>query len=169
MLAKLVDNVANTCAASNDCRHYLVVEANGDVFPCDFHVRPEWHLGNIHADDWQSMLSSNKFAAFGARKKRCHVDCAICQFKTFCQGDCPKNRCAPNGDSTQRSRLCEGWKMFYAHALPRLKELAQDIRRTRQQESLVSRHAAAGLLPGRNDPCLCGSGRKFKQCCGRPV
>lgn len=22
-------------------------------------------------------------------------------------------------------------------------------------------------LPGRNDPCPCGSGRKFKQCCGR--
>lgn len=21
-------------------------------------------------------------------------------------------------------------------------------------------------LPGRNDPCLCGSGRKFKKCCG---
>jgi uncharacterized protein len=21
---------------------------------------------------------------------------------------------------------------------------------------------------GRNDPCPCGSGRKFKQCCGRP-
>jgi len=22
-------------------------------------------------------------------------------------------------------------------------------------------------LPGRNDPCICGSGKKFKQCCGR--
>ncbi|MCE0733530.1 YchJ family protein [Halomonas sp. G15] len=22
------------------------------------------------------------------------------------------------------------------------------------------------LKPGRNDPCVCGSGRKFKQCCG---
>jgi hypothetical protein len=22
-------------------------------------------------------------------------------------------------------------------------------------------------LPGRNDPCLCGSGKKFKKCCGR--
>ena len=22
------------------------------------------------------------------------------------------------------------------------------------------------LKPGRNDPCLCGSGRKIKQCCG---
>jgi uncharacterized protein YecA (UPF0149 family) len=21
--------------------------------------------------------------------------------------------------------------------------------------------------PGRNDPCPCGSGKKFKQCCGR--
>jgi hypothetical protein len=23
--------------------------------------------------------------------------------------------------------------------------------------------------PGRNDPCPCGSGRKFKRCCGHPV
>jgi uncharacterized protein YecA (UPF0149 family) len=22
-------------------------------------------------------------------------------------------------------------------------------------------------LPGRNEPCPCGSGRKFKKCCGR--
>ena len=21
-------------------------------------------------------------------------------------------------------------------------------------------------LPGRNDPCLCGSGKKYKNCCG---
>ena len=25
----------------------------------------------------------------------------------------------------------------------------------------------AGSRPGRNDPCPCGSGRKYKQCCGR--
>lgn len=25
----------------------------------------------------------------------------------------------------------------------------------------------SGPRPGRNDPCSCGSGRKFKQCCGR--
>jgi len=22
-------------------------------------------------------------------------------------------------------------------------------------------------IPGRNDPCFCGSGRKYKKCCGR--
>lgn len=26
----------------------------------------------------------------------------------------------------------------------------------------------ASVAPGRNDPCPCGSGRKFKRCCGRP-
>ena len=25
----------------------------------------------------------------------------------------------------------------------------------------------AAPQPGRNDPCPCGSGRKYKQCCGR--
>ncbi|HWX70038.1 MAG TPA: tetratricopeptide repeat protein [Steroidobacteraceae bacterium] len=25
------------------------------------------------------------------------------------------------------------------------------------------------MSPGRNDPCPCGSGRKFKHCCGRPI
>jgi uncharacterized protein YecA (UPF0149 family) len=25
--------------------------------------------------------------------------------------------------------------------------------------------AAGTKLPGRNDPCLCGSGKKFKKCC----
>ena len=26
----------------------------------------------------------------------------------------------------------------------------------------------AAAVPGRNDPCPCGSGRKFKKCCGAP-
>ena len=25
----------------------------------------------------------------------------------------------------------------------------------------------AGIKVGRNQPCICGSGKKFKQCCGR--
>lgn len=28
--------------------------------------------------------------------------------------------------------------------------------------------ANAGVKTGRNDPCTCGSGRKYKQCCGAP-
>jgi len=24
----------------------------------------------------------------------------------------------------------------------------------------------ASVIPGRNDPCMCGSGKKYKKCCG---
>lgn len=27
--------------------------------------------------------------------------------------------------------------------------------------------ARAGGTPGRNDPCPCGSGKKYKKCCGK--
>lgn len=37
------------------------------------------------------------------------------------------------------------------------------------QEAGLARPAAAADLPGRNDPCPCGSGRKYKKCCGRLV
>ncbi|HSH76281.1 MAG TPA: UPF0149 family protein [Longimicrobiales bacterium] len=37
----------------------------------------------------------------------------------------------------------------------------------RERERL--RPAATATTPGRNQPCPCGSGRKFKKCCGRPV
>lgn len=30
----------------------------------------------------------------------------------------------------------------------------------------VRSRQAPSMLPGRNDPCPCGSGRKFKKCCG---
>jgi len=33
--------------------------------------------------------------------------------------------------------------------------------------NLPGRPYKAGVRPGRNDPCPCGSGRKYKRCCGR--
>lgn len=35
------------------------------------------------------------------------------------------------------------------------------------QDGMVEPVAAAGVKPGRNDPCPCGSGKKYKKCCGR--
>ena len=31
---------------------------------------------------------------------------------------------------------------------------------------VVRKPATAAPTPGRNDPCTCGSGKKFKKCCG---
>ena len=33
------------------------------------------------------------------------------------------------------------------------------------EKTLEEEHSKVLKLPGRNDPCQCGSGRKFKKCC----
>ena len=173
VLAQLVDGVSNTCVSGDDCCRYFVVEHNGDIYPCDFHVCPEWRLGNIHRMDWDDFLKDPLFVTFGARKRKWPSGCAMCPHLRLCQGDCPKNRGA---GFPQRSKLCEGWKMFYDHTIPRFQELAEQIRRDRalarrEAERLFELHKTCERIatPGRNQPCSCGSGRKYKVCCGRLV
>ena len=167
LLAKLVDNAEITCAAGRDCRQYFVVEHNGDIFPCDFHVDPEWRLGNVAGENWETLWHSPVFERFGQRKREWHQTCSSCPYLRFCHGDCPKNRTPSTGGPGSRglSHLCAGWQRFYRHALPRLEDLAQDIRHERRAAAM-NRIASRETPPGRNSPCPCGSGRKFKHCCG---
>jgi uncharacterized protein len=125
ILVKLLEGVANVCALGNDCRQYFVVEHNGDIYPCDFHVSPEWRLGNITRDSFAQLLDSPRFRAFGARKREWGANCRDCEFLELCAGCCPKNRGA--GRPENPSALCAGWKMFYRHTLPRFRELAARI------------------------------------------
>ena len=172
LLAKMVDGVENTCTMGRDCRQYLVVEHNGDIYPCDFFVEPEFKLGNITAVTWEELQASPLYESFGKRKAQWNEACDACEYLSFCAGCCQKNRPTRSKDPTRLSALCEGWKQFYAHALPGLRELADDVRRERMQapQPYMAPPSPAAPPPkvGRNDPCPCGSGNKFKKCRGKP-
>jgi uncharacterized protein YecA (UPF0149 family) len=47
-------------------------------------------------------------------------------------------------------------------------EKSRAVRATRQSAALLSPSQPITVVakPGRNDPCSCGSGKKFKKCCG---
>lgn len=133
IIAKLVTGQDICCTAGLDCRQYFVVEYNGDVYPCDFHVLPELKLGNVMTHTWEEMAESGIYKTFGARKRQTHPACAACPYFGFCAGDCPKNRVGHSGSpAVELSYLCAGWKRFYAHALPRLEELAEVVRAERR-------------------------------------
>jgi uncharacterized protein YecA (UPF0149 family) len=65
--------------------------------------------------------------------------------------------------------------MFFHHIDPYMCFMAAELAAQRPPANVMrwaaERDAAerdAGerrRIPGRNDPCLCGSGKKFKQCC----
>ena len=171
ILTKMVDDVYNVCHMGRDCRQYFVVEHNGDVYPCDFFVKEPLKLGNVLEDSWADLQECAKYRHFGEMKPQWHEDCDNCEYLDFCSGDCLKHRLEqPGGDPRTLSSLCAGWKKFYPHTLKAFRKLADRVRRERA-EAHTRAHAeaspAAGGPVGRNDPCPCGSGRKYKKCCGR--
>ena len=166
LLGMLVDGRPTQCTLGRDCRQYLVVEHNGDIYPCDFFVRPEMRLGNItDADCWEQALNAPLYAEFGGCKVKWNPACAGCDVLDLCSGDCLKHRPGSPANPGALSHLCAGWKRFLHPARPALEVLADEIRRRRRVEE---QRAAGngGAAPGRNDPCPCGSGTKYKKCCG---
>jgi uncharacterized protein len=123
----LVSGKRNACTMGTDCRQYFVVEHDGAVYPCDFFVRDDVRLGNVSSNSWRELLASPVYRRFGLAKASWSDECRFCPWLALCHGDCQKFR-PPVGDSRGKSVLCEGWKAFYAHALPQLQRIADGLR-----------------------------------------
>jgi uncharacterized protein len=128
IIHKLVFGRPTDCQMDNDCCQYLVVEYNGDVFPCDFFVRRELKLGNIFSETWEQLRQSPAYAAFGGRKTAPAEACASCRHLELCSGDCPRHRVHAGGVTAAPSILCPGWKHFFDSALPDFERFAAEAR-----------------------------------------
>jgi uncharacterized protein len=156
---------APECTLLRECGVYVVIEHNGDVYACDFFVDPEWKLGNIKAGKLVDMLNSSTQNRFGHLKTALPDECKKCPWLLVCRGGCTKDR-LNNPSNKKLSFYCSSYKMFFEHADGRFKELALEWKRQHTPADFggpsQKKHHA-----GRNDPCPCGSGLKYKKCCGR--
>jgi uncharacterized protein len=111
------------CTLGDTCGPYLVVEHDGDVFSCDFFVRPEGRLGNLMEDDLAALFTSQRHREFGRTKADIPVRCVSCRWGMLCRGGCPKDRLT---DAAGRSgnRLCAAYETFFSHADARFRGLA---------------------------------------------
>ena len=117
IVSQMLRGYPTQCSFGESCRQYLVVEHDGSVYPCDFHVSPSLRLGSIRESSFEELLASPVYARFASAKTASVPrKCRLCPYWAFCRGDCPRNR----------QSLCAGWRRFFAHALPRLRELADD-------------------------------------------
>ncbi|ABK17839.1 anaerobic sulfatase maturase [Syntrophobacter fumaroxidans] len=163
ILIAFIDGVGTSCVMRPQCSSYLVVEHNGDVYPCDFFVYPEWKLGNINEDSYSRIFANPLRKKFAVIKSALPEQCRSCRWLDLCRGDCPRFRPPAENGEAHPSVLCEARKMLFQQMephLPRIREEALRIRRRRE---------GAGVTGGvrRNDRCPCGSGMKYKSCCGR--
>ena len=61
------------CIFADRCDGHVVVERNGDIYPCDFFVSSSTRLGNIMDSDWRELRESPAAQSFAARKCRRHL------------------------------------------------------------------------------------------------
>jgi uncharacterized protein len=98
------------------------------------------------------------------------AQCLACDSLGLCNGGCPKDRFVDSADGEPGlNYLCQGLRRFFTYATPMVDELVR-LQAARVPVGLLGvrmreAQAARWRDVGRNDPCLCGSGRKAKGCC----
>ena len=164
------------CIFDPTCGHGLALEHNGDLYSCDHFVEPKHLLGNIGERHMMDLVGSDQQQTFGRDKLDTLPSCCLeCQVRFACHGECPRNRfiTSPGGEPGL-NYLCAGYKQFFQHIDRPLKILtgllsrglpAEQVMPILAQENVGS--ATATKKIGRNAPCPCGSGLKFKKCHGR--
>lgn len=161
------------CLFDETCGRGPVLEANGDVYVCDHYVFPHYKLGNIIENDLAALVDGGQQQAFGLEKsKSLPQQCLKCDVRFACNGGCPKHRIEVTEDGEPGlNYFCPAYKDFFRHTAPSMRFMAGELKSGRAPAGVMAwaRERNLGfpaLKVGRNDVCPCGSGEKFKKCCG---
>jgi uncharacterized protein len=156
------------CTLRETCGDIPVVEHTGDVYSCDHFVNEGHHVGNLRESPLADLLVSPRQRAFGlAKRDALPRQCRECDHLDQCHGGCPKDRFARTADGEDGlNYLCPAFKRFYRHAAPFAARVAAERRKPTLKELVPDLRSVAGVA-GRNSPCPCGSGKKYKHCCLR--
>ena len=159
---------ASLCVFAPTCGSALALEHNGDVYSCDHYVYPEYRLGNLLETPLRELVASPQQVKFGKDKADTLPRyCKRCEVRFACNGECPKHRFLKTPDGEWGlNYLCAGYKRFFNHIAPYMTTMAQLLQARRAPAEIMPLLARPAVFAaGRNAPCPCGSGRKYKQCC----
>ena len=115
----LMGRQPESCAMCGICGGYYVVEANGEVYPCDFYCREEYRLGSVF--DENLFEANEKQRRFTEDSETIHVYCRPCKYYDLCRGGCRRDRTA---DGT-KNKYCEAYYHFFEYAAERMKKAAE--------------------------------------------
>ncbi len=174
-LANWAGEAAGMCVFSAQCGRSLVLEHNGDLYSCDHFVDRHHWLGNLFQRPLSALVNSPQQRRFGREKEETLPDlCRNCRVRFACHGGCPKDRflLTPDGQPGL-NYLCRGYQRFFFHIQQPMGIMTRLLRLQRPPAEILRLYAGDQGFPkealadvGRNDPCPCGSGKKFKYCHG---
>lgn len=167
-LANVHGEPGGLCVHAETCGSQLALEHTGDLFSCDHYVEPGYLLGNIRDKHMLDLIVLPQQVKFGQDKRDTLTRyCRECDVLSMCNGGCPKDRFAvsPHGEPGLHY-LCPSYQAFFRHVREPMQAMSALLRDGRAPAELMAAYAAQDTRRGRNDPCPCRGGRKWKHCHG---
>lgn len=112
------------CAMRGVCSVQNVVEANGNVYPCDFYALDKFCMGNYNQSSFSEIQSSPAAGKFVEDSRRLPEECAGCEFFRLCRGGCRRNRSPLSGG---QNRFCKSYQIFFRECLDQMRKIAQEV------------------------------------------
>ena len=138
-MALLLGMEPEHCGMRGQCGQYLLLEADGSAYPCDFYVLDEWKLGHICEDSVARLMKSGAMQRFQAQSRILPDGCRTCPWLRLCRGGCRRNR-EPFGDGApSMNRFCESFRMLFEARYDRMRALAAQIRRNQSNNDTNTR------------------------------
>ena len=92
IISMLSGHPPEQCGLSGQCVPQFVVEANGEVYPCDFYVVDKYRCGNINEDSIREIELSEGIKRFLLDIQPQNALCVGCGFYKICGGGCKRYR-----------------------------------------------------------------------------
>lgn len=108
---------ADVCGMNGVCSCQHAVEADGEVYPCDFYVMDEYKLGNLNEVSFVEVNEKRKEIRFIEESAKMHEDCKSCKYAPVCRGGCRRHR-------TPKNCFCASYYEFFEYTIHRLEEIA---------------------------------------------
>ena len=110
------------CTYKIGCAKNYVVEANGNVYPCDFYCLDEMALGNVNTGTFKQFDSKRVELQFIENSRKINAACLECEYLKYCGGGCYRNIEQTNGQLL-KNHFCESYKYFLDNRLEQLQEV----------------------------------------------
>lgn len=123
IITSLINGRGTMCSMNGICSVESVIEANGNVYPCDFYVSDKYCLGNILDNGLKEMIFSKKAAEFIGESINLKNDCTKCEYCHLCMGSC--KRYSLTRDNEYNNYYCEAYKNFFSYTFSRIMNIAK--------------------------------------------
>lgn len=119
----MMGHPSHICFFSESCSSTIILEANGNVFPCDFYIDEKHKLGNIVDTSLKTMLESELMSDFHSMKNVMSESCRKCDYRNLCNGGCPRNRKCDFEELNGKDYFCESYQMLFRHSISKIEKL----------------------------------------------